>query len=91
MKKIISIVIVLTGFIILLFATNIASGQLQNNGVNEISPSRLHQMMKEKDFTLVNVHIPYAGEILQTDMLIPYNEIMGHLNELPSKDKKIVL
>jgi len=91
MKKNILIVLIFTGSFILLFATNIASRQLQNNGVNEISAPRLHQMMKEKDFTLVNVHIPYAGEIPQTDMLIPYNEIMGHLNELPSKDKKIVL
>lgn len=91
MKKNISVVILFAGLYILLFASNIASGQLQNNGVNEISPFRLHQMMEDKDFTLVNVHIPYAGEIPQTDLLIPYNEIMGHLNELPSRDKKIVL
>jgi rhodanese-related sulfurtransferase len=37
------------------------------------------------------VHIPYAGEIPKTDLLIPYNKIMEHLNELPAKDKKIVL
>ena len=91
MKKVISIIIVFMGSFILLFATNIASGQLQNNGVNEISAPRLHQMMKEKDFTLVNVHIPYAGEIPQTDMLIPFDKISAHFKELPAKDKKIVL
>lgn len=47
--------------------------------------------MKKKDFTLVNVHIPYDGEIPKTDLFIPYNKISGHLNELPAKDKKIVL
>ncbi|WP_445737251.1 rhodanese-like domain-containing protein [Mariniflexile sp.] len=91
MKKIISIVIVFMGSFILLYAGNTVSGKLQEKDVNEISVSQLHKMMKKKDFTLVNVHIPYAGEIPQTDLFIPYNEISGHLNELPAKDKKIVL
>lgn len=91
MKKIISIVLVFMGSFILLFATNITSGKLQNEGVNDISATRLHQMMKKKDFTLVNVHVPYDGEIPQTDLFIPYDKISAHFKELPAKDKKIVL
>ncbi|KOH43697.1 rhodanese-like domain-containing protein [Sunxiuqinia dokdonensis] len=91
MKKIISIVIVFMGSFILLYAGNTVSGKLQEKDMNEISVSQLHKMMAEKDFTLVNVHIPYAGEIPKTDMLIPYDKIMYHLDELPSKNKKIVL
>jgi rhodanese-related sulfurtransferase len=67
------------------------SGELQKKGVNEISATQLHQMLKKKDFTLINVHIPYAGEIPNTDMFIPYDEIIGHLNELADKNQKIVL
>jgi rhodanese-related sulfurtransferase len=92
MKKIILTFIVFMLSFTLLYAGNTASGKLQEEvGVNKISASQLHQMMEDKDFTLVNVHIPYAGEIPKTDMLIPYNEIMGHLEELPAKNKKIVL
>jgi rhodanese-related sulfurtransferase len=64
---------------------------LQEKGVNEISASQLHQMMEDKDFTLVNVHVPYAGEIPQTDLFIPYGKIGGHLDKLPAKNQKIIL
>jgi rhodanese-related sulfurtransferase len=55
----------------------------------EISSSQLKSMMEKKDFTLINVHIPYAGDIPGTDMSIPFNEI-GEKIDLP-KDSKIVL
>lgn len=91
MKKIISIVLVIMGSLILLYAKNIKPVKLQNNAVKEISVNQLHRMIKEKDFTLVNVHIPYEGEIPQTDKFIPYNKIGEHLDELPAKNEKIVL
>jgi rhodanese-related sulfurtransferase len=49
-------------------------------------------MLKDKDFTLVNVHIPYEGEIANTDVFIPYNTVEANLDQLPAnKDAPIVL
>jgi rhodanese-related sulfurtransferase len=49
-------------------------------------------MLAQKDFTFVNVHIPYEGEIERTDAFIPYNEIGDQINLLPvDKRAKIVL
>ncbi len=61
------------------------------DGYVDISVAQLAGMMEEKNFTLVNVHIPYEGEIPETDLLIPYDEIKDHLDELPAQDAPIVL
>jgi rhodanese-related sulfurtransferase len=60
--------------------------------ITRISADELAKMIAgPKDFTLVNVHIPYEGDLPNTDLSIPYNTIQDHLNELPGKDAKIVL
>jgi len=60
----------------------------------DISPAELSAMLAggERDFLLVNVHIPYIGEIKGTDAFIPYNEIAERMPGIaPSREKKIVL
>lgn len=58
----------------------------------DITSKRLFEMLKEKDFILINVHIPYAGEIPQTDLFIPYDEIEKHADKLPKeRDAEIVI
>jgi rhodanese-related sulfurtransferase len=60
-------------------------------GYADISVDQLAVMMEDKNFTLVNVHIPYEGEIPETDLFIPFDEIQDHLDELPAWDEIIVL
>jgi rhodanese-related sulfurtransferase len=43
------------------------------------------------DYTVVNVHIPYEGEIERTDLEIPYNDIDALTAALPDKDAPIIL
>lgn len=57
-----------------------------------VSPDDLNAMLKNKDFVFINVHIPFAGDIAETDLSIPYDEIGQNLSQLPAdKDAKIVL
>src|SRR4030043_2142514 len=57
----------------------------------DVSVAELQTMLANKDFTFVNVHIPFEGDIANTDLSIPYNEIAQNLQQLPAeKDAKIV-
>jgi rhodanese-related sulfurtransferase len=57
-----------------------------------ITVEELNDMLEDKDFALINVHIPYEGEIPGTDVHIPFNEIEKYADQLPQdKDAKIVL
>ena len=66
--------------------------EMKPTGYRNITASDLYSMLSNKDFLLINTHIPYEGEIERTDLFIPYNNIQGHLDRLP-KDKhaKIVV
>ena len=58
----------------------------------DVSVAELQTMLSNKDFTFVNVHIPFEGNISQTDLSIPYDQIDQNLDKLPSdKNAKIVL
>jgi rhodanese-related sulfurtransferase len=58
----------------------------------DVSAAGLAAMLETKGFPLVNVHIPYEGEIEGTDLFIPFDEIGQNLDELPAdKDAQVVL
>ncbi len=58
----------------------------------DITPKMLNSLLAKKNFTLINVHTPFAGNISQTDLSIPYDQIDQNLDKLPAaKDAKIVL
>ncbi len=49
-------------------------------------------MLEHKDFVLVNVHVPYEGEIDGTDLFLPYDQAAAEMNKLPNdKGAKIVV
>ena len=67
----------------------VAGGSYQN-----ATPNELNTMLKNKDFVFINVHIPFAGNIADTDLSIPYDQITApeQFSQLPvDKNAKIVL
>jgi rhodanese-related sulfurtransferase len=48
--------------------------------------------LETKDFFFVNVHIPYEGEIAQTDAFIPFDQIEPSLSQFPQdRSDEVVL
>ena len=59
---------------------------------SNITPAQLIEMLKGEDFFFVNTHIPYEGEIAETNAFIAYDETAERLNEYPADtNAKIVL
>jgi len=58
----------------------------------DVSAAGLAAMLERKDFLLINVHIPYEGEIPGTDLFFPFDQVEANLNKLPAhKGAKLVL
>ena len=67
---------------------------IEDGSYRNVSAQELNTMMKKKDFVFINVHTPFAGNITDTDLSIPYDEIgvPENLSQLPiDKNAKIVL
>jgi rhodanese-related sulfurtransferase len=84
-----SALLIFVGCIALLLLPSWSMGQ---KGYVNISVDQFVAMLKKKDFVLINVHIPYEGEIPLTDFFIPYNAIDQYKEKLPrQKDAMIVV
>ncbi len=58
----------------------------------DVSPGGLAAMLQKKNFPLINVHVPYEGEIQETDLFIAFDRIQADLAQLPAdKGARIVL
>ena len=60
-------------------------------GFMNLSVAQLAQSMASKNFILVNVHVPDQGNLPNTDLSIPFDQVAGNLDKLPGKDAPIVL
>lgn len=58
--------------------------EVEGGSYTNVTPQQLAQMLKQKDFFFVNVHIPYEGEIEPTDAKIPYDQTAQHLKLMSS-------
>jgi phage shock protein E len=57
-----------------------------------VDANQLADMMKTRDFTLLNVKTPYIGEIEGTNLYIPYDQLTARAAELPTdKTAKVVV
>jgi rhodanese-related sulfurtransferase len=65
----------------------------QSASYQTMSIDELAGVMADTDsvFTVVNVHIPYEGEIEGTDYNVAYNDIDALTTALPDKDAPIIL
>jgi len=90
---VIGFVVIIAVLIFSFFSLDSNTSDLKNEfGYKDISSAELMDMMNNKDFLLIDVHIPEQQHIKGTDMFIPYEEINLNFNKLPSdKSKKIVL
>lgn len=86
LPAIIFVILLVPGF------TTVNGWSADKSSYQNISLVQFIKMFEQKDFILINVHIPYKGEIPETDLLIPFNKIDQHGDELPlDKNKKIVV
>ena len=68
------------------------TARAQDVDVTKLTGLQLAAMLAQKNFFLVNVHIPYEGEIKDTDAFIAYDSIADNLDKLPQdKSAKIVV
>lgn len=66
--------------------------QTDGGSYTNLTPQELNNMLQHKDFAFINTHIPYEGEIANTDAFVPYNALDENLGKLPAdKNAKIVL
>lgn len=89
-----AIALVLGAILLTFWGTKLwQEGQLPDRQkVSQISPAELKQALVKKDFSLINVHTPYEGEIERTDAFIAWDKIKENQDKLPKdKNAKIVL
>ena len=66
--------------------------KVDGGSYTNVSATELQELLNKKDFTLINVHIPFEGNLPKTDLSIPYDTIGQNLSKLPGdKNAKLFL
>ena len=69
-----------------------AAAPAQSGAFVDITVPQYLAMAETTDFFVVNVHIPFEGDLPGTEASIAFNEIQNHLGELPAdKSARILL
>ncbi len=89
MKKYIVLVVILISIGTICFSSG--NEDLTDKEIVQINADELKQLMVNKNFTLINVHIPLNDEIPGTDLSIPYNKIENNIDILPGKNEQIII
>jgi rhodanese-related sulfurtransferase len=58
---------------------------------NRLEPAAFADRMQNDDAVVINVHIPYEGELERTDAFIPYDKIMADDRLPKDKSQEILL
>lgn len=56
-----------------------------------LDPAAFADRMNDSSAVVINVHIPYEGELEQTDAFIPYDKILGDARLPKDKNSEILL
>lgn len=100
--KITLFIVVLTTALVACSPTSTTDFRILNTAVSSITTTSTYQTMtidefanivaeESDEYTIVNVHIPYEGEVAETDMSIAYNDIAALSSALPDKNAPIIL
>lgn len=96
--KMCSVIIICSAFAPLLSACQPASPKtgievsIDKSVYYAVSAQELQTMLMNKDFTMINVHIPWQGDIPQTDLRLAFDQISDNQEQLPAdKDDKILI
>jgi rhodanese-related sulfurtransferase len=66
--------------------------EVRGGAYTDITVAELQTMLGNKNFPLINTHVPFQGDLPQTDLSIPFNQIAQQLDKLPAdKNAPIVL
>lgn len=75
-----------------LYRQEAGSGAGGGSGWTDLAPAEFEKLLARGGVTLVNVHVPYEGEIPGTDLFIPYDRIAEEAGRrLPRRDAPIAL
>jgi rhodanese-related sulfurtransferase len=94
MRRLSRLIIIVTALAVLAAAcstqatTTPLSGSYQTLTIDEFASIVTND---SDEYTIVNVHIPYEGEVAETDFSIPYNDIESLTITLPDKNASIIL
>ncbi|MDX2007237.1 MAG: rhodanese-like domain-containing protein [Meiothermus sp.] len=65
--------------------------QTQGGRWGLLTPQELKTQLADKDFVLINTHVPYEGELPQTDLFIAFDTIQSAANLPKDKAAEIVV